>query len=331
MEFRKEVEISKLVHSGNVVDSVVEIRYDPLTLQTSRIVRKKIVLSSNENFEEEIEGSKSWCPFCDERIESMAVREANIMKGELWRRGEAVMFSNLTPYSKYSLVIRMCRDHYLKLSEFKTEHFLNSFLLVRDFLKKLPDGKFYVSIGMNYLKPAGSSIMHPHLQALITESSTDYFARLDWSALEFKESRGKDFWQMLVEVEKEGERYIGRTEKTEWIAAFAPKGFYNVLGIPEEREFQKMSEEQLSGIAEGIVKVLKFYDRMGMNSFNFAIFCGDRLGDHFRTHVSIVARTPFSKYYWCDVFFPKMLHDEAIVYATPEEYAGEMKEVWSEL
>jgi galactose-1-phosphate uridylyltransferase len=331
MEFRKEVEVSKLVSGDKVMESVVEVRYDPLTLQTSRIVRKNISLSASESFEEEIESSKSWCPFCGERLDSMAVREAEIMNGELWRKGEAVMFSNLTPYSRYSLVIRISEAHYLPLSDFKTEHFLNSFYLVQDFLKRLPEGKYYISIGMNYLKPAGSSIMHPHLQVLISETSTDYFARLDWSALEFKEVNGRDFWQVLVEKEKEGERFVGRTEKTDWLAAFAPKGFYHFCGIPEEREFARMSEEQLTGLANGIVKILKYYAKKGQNSFNFAFFCADRLGDHFRTNFHIVARTPFGKYYWCDIFFPRMLHDESIVYSAPEEYAAELKEIWDNL
>jgi galactose-1-phosphate uridylyltransferase len=330
MEFRKEVEKSKILIGGNVEESVVEIRYDPLTLQTSRIVRKTFPIQQG-TFEEEIESSRGWCPFCDERIEDVAVRDPEIMKGELWKRGEAVLFSNLVPYSRYSLVVRVTEAHYLNPSEFRPEHFVDAFTLLQEYIKNLPDGKFYITIGMNFLKPAGSSIMHPHIQAVFSETSTDYFARMDWSALEFKEDNGKDFWRALVDEEKEGERYIGRTEKTEWLAAFAPKGFFHFTGVPEEREFAGMSEEQLRGIAEGITKILKYYERKGMNSFNFSLFCADRLGEHFRTNFHIVARTPFGKYYWCDVFFPKMLHDESVVFFVPEDYARELKEFWSEL
>ncbi len=330
MEFRKEVEVSKVLVGGKVDESVVEVRYDPLTLQTSRIVKKDFPIQSGD-FEEEIISTKSWCPFCSERIEQMAARDPEIMQGELWKRGEAILFSNLMPYSKYSLVIRITEAHFVKLSEFKAEHFVDAFRLIQDYIKKIPEGKYYITIGMNYLKPAGSSIMHPHVQVMISDISTDYFARLDWSALEFMESNGTDYWQKLVEVEREGERYIGKTEKTEWLAAFAPKGFFHFMAVPEEKEFANMSLEQLKGISEGIVKVLKYYERKNLNSFNFTLYCADRLGEHFRTNFHIVARTPFGKYYWCDVFYPKMLHDESIVFFLPEDYAGEIKEVWEEL
>ncbi len=330
MEFRKEVEVAKVLVGGKVEENVVEIRYDPLTLQTSRILKKTIPMQSGD-FQDEIESTKSWCPFCSERIEQMASRDPEIMKGELWKRGEGVLFSNLTPYSRYSLVLRLTEEHYVPLSEFRQQHFFDAFKLIQEYVKKVPDGKYYITIGMNYLKPSGSSIMHPHIQVMISEVSTDYFARLEWSALEFKESKGVDYWKKLAEVEKEGERYVGRTEKTDWIAAFAPKGFFHFTGIPEEREFAEMSDEQLNGIAEGIVKILKYYGKKGLNAFNFSMFCADRIGEHFRTNINIVARTPFAKYYWCDVFYPKMFHDESVVFFVPEEYASEIKEIWNEL
>ncbi|MET1125189.1 MAG: hypothetical protein ABWW66_08065 [Archaeoglobaceae archaeon] len=330
MEFRVEREVAKVLVGGNVEDNVIEVRFDPLTLQTSRIVKKSIKLDFG-GFEEEIESTRSWCPFCSERIESMAARDPEIMSGELWRRGEAILFANLMPYARHSLVLRLTEEHFLRPSQFKVQHFFDAFKLVQEYLEKLPEGKLYITVGMNYLKPAGSSIMHPHIQVVITQNSPDYFARLDWSSLEFKESNGKDYWLALLEAERGGERYIGRTAKTEWIAAFAPKGFYHFTAIPEEREFAKMSDEQLLGFAEGIVKVLKYYERKGMNSFNFAFFCADRIGEHFRTNFHIVARSPFGKFYWCDVFFPKMLQDESVTFFTPEEYARELRELWNEL
>ncbi|MDI9642711.1 MAG: hypothetical protein QXQ38_05990 [Archaeoglobaceae archaeon] len=327
MEFRKEMETSKILIGGKVDESIVEIRYDPLTLQTSRIVKKRIPLALGD-FEEEIMNSKSSCPFCNERIEELAARDPEIMNGKLWKRGECIAFSNILPYSKYSLILRIADAHYLRLSEFKSFHFFDAFKLIQDYLRKLPTQKFYISIGMNYLKSAGSSVMHPHIQLVVSENSTDFFARLDWSAFEFMELNNRDFWSALVEKEKDGERYIGRTKKTDWLSAFAPKGFLHIIGIPEEREFAEMSDEQLSGFSEGIVKILKFYEIKGFNAFNFTFFCGDKLGNHFRTNFHIVARTPFSKYYWNDVFFSKLFHDESISFFTPEEYANELKSLW---
>jgi galactose-1-phosphate uridylyltransferase len=328
MEFRKEVEISKILIGGNVEESAVEIRYDPLTLQTSRIVKKNIPMPFSGDFEEEITSSRNWCPFCNERVEDLAARDPEIMKGEIWRRGECLAFSNIMPYSRYSLILRIAESHYLRLSEFKKSHFFDAFKLIQDYIGKLPGGKLYISIGMNYLKSAGSSVMHPHIQLLVSENATDLFARLEWSAFEFFEVNGRDYWSLLVEKEKGGERYVGRTQKTDWLAAFAPKGFFHFIGIPEETEFAFMSDEQLEGFSEGITRILKFYETKGFNAFNFTFFCGDRIGKHFRTNFHIVARTPFSKYYWCDVFFPKLFHDESVTFFSPEDYTRELKNLW---
>ncbi|MCS7144490.1 MAG: hypothetical protein NZ879_05655 [Archaeoglobaceae archaeon] len=328
MEFRREFETSKILIGDKVEESLVEIRYDPLTLQTSRIVRKNIPVPVSGDFEEEIANSKSWCPFCNERVEEVAARDPEIMKGEIWKRGECVAFSNILPYSKFSLILRIADEHYLRLSEFKQSHFFDAFKLIQEYLTKLPAQKFYITIGMNYLKSAGSSVMHPHIQLVISENSTDFFARLDWGAFEFMELNKRDFWSAIVEKEKEGDRYVGRTHKTDWLAVFAPKGFLHFLGVPEEFNFADMSEEQLLGLSEGIVKILKFYESKGFNAFNFTFFCGDRLGSHFRTNFHIVARTPFSKYYWNDTFFSKLFHDESITFFTPEEYAKELRSIW---
>ncbi|AGK60618.1 Galactose-1-phosphate uridylyltransferase [Archaeoglobus sulfaticallidus PM70-1] len=327
MEFRKEVEVAKVLLNDKVEETVVEIRYDPLTLQTSRVIKKTPPFVVTHGFEEEVESTKSWCPFCPERIESMVARDPELLNGELLKRNEAVLFSNIVPYSRYSFVIRLTEAHYLDISEFKKEHFEDAFYLIKEVLSKLGDGKYYISIGMNYLKPAGSSIMHPHIQTLVSETSTDYFARMDWSALEFYEENNTDYWLALLQKEKElGERFAGETKKTGWISAFSPKGFYHFIGIPEEREFFEMSGEQISGICDGIIRILKFYKSKGLNSFNISMFLADRLGEHFRTNINIVARTPFDKYYWCDVYFPKMFHDESISYLIPEEYAKELSE-----
>lgn len=328
MEFRKELETSKILIGGNLEESTVEIRYDPLTLQTSRIVKKNIPVSVANDFEEEIELSKITCPFCNERVNDLAARDPEIMKGEIWKRGECLAFSNIIPYSRYSLILRITDGHYLRLSDFKKSHFFDAFKLIQDYLSKLPEQKLYITIGMNYLKSAGSSVMHPHIQLVISENSTDFFARLEWSAFEFMELNGKDYWSALVEKEKEGERYIGRTQKTDWLSAFAPKGFYHYLGVPEESDFVYMSDGQLSGLSEGITKILRFYESKGFNAFNFTFFCGDRIGKHFRTNFHIVARTPFSKYYWSDVFFSKLFHDESITFFSPEDYAKELRSVW---
>ncbi len=87
-----------------------------------------------------------------------------------------------------------------------------------------PEAVYHI-VNWNYMPPAGSSLIHPHLQVFSTSSAPN----LMWTELEasryYQESRGTNFWEDLVIAEKEaGERYLGKIGRTQWLTAFAPMG-----------------------------------------------------------------------------------------------------------
>jgi|Deesub1362B_J571_1020462.scaffolds.fasta_scaffold00157_64 galactose-1-phosphate uridylyltransferase len=323
--FRKEVEESMILYpDGKMEKARVEIRYDPLTLQTSRIVQK------TPPFAELEEGEDPFCPFCDGVIEKVAARSPVLRDGIAWR-GEAAIFSNITPYSRYSFVVRLTRSHSPAVEDFRTSHFRDALMLIKETMSLIDcedSHKYYHFAGINYLKSAGGSVRHPHMQYIASQIPTNYFLRLDEKAREFYEKAGVDYWTWLVEAEKEGERYVGETNGVDWVAAFAPKGFYHLIGVCSERTLAEMKKESLEGIGQGIIRYMSFLKSKSMNAYNASIFFADGRGEHFRTHIHLVARTPMSRFYWNDTFFMKIIHDESIVYTLPEAFAAEFRGFW---
>jgi galactose-1-phosphate uridylyltransferase len=330
--FRKEIEESRILYPDGRMERVrVEIRYDPLTLQTSRIVQK------TPPFGELEEGTDPFCPFCDGVIEKVAARSP-ILKGGIAWKGEAAIFSNITPYSKYSFVVRLTRDHSPSIEDFSVSHFRDGLMLIKETMGLIDgegskggegnEGGLYHFAGINYLRSAGGSVRHPHMQYIASRNPTNYFLRLDERAREFYEENGLDYWTWLVEVEKEDDRYVGETNGVEWVAAFAPKGFYHLIGVCGDRTLAEMDEGSLERIGEGILRYMDFLKSKGMNAYNASIFFADGRGEHFRTHIHLVARTPMSRFYWNDTFFMKIIHDESIVYTLPEAFAAEFRGLW---
>lgn len=327
IEFKKDIETGKFYNpvEEETEEDEIEIRYDPLTEKPSRIIKKPLPLSSEPDITD-VEKT-DFCPFCQENIYDVGARDVRILSKELMEKGEAVLLANVTPYSKYSIVIRLAEKHYLHLGEFKEIHFADALELAKDYLHKVwTEGNVSVSnIIMNYLKPAGSSIVHPHIQVIGSDQPLDYQNRKIKKAKEYWQENEASYWQDLVDEEKNGNRFIGETGSFAWISPFAPRGFEHVKGI-SKRNFINFERSDLEDLSKGITNVLTAYQDLGYNSFNFSIFIppfDDTQG--FSTVIDIVTRSNLDKFYWCEVFAITKLIDEAYTNKTPEEVARNVR------
>lgn len=330
IEFGKHVEIARFLdprRNFEEVEERIEIRIDPLTGLRSRVISKPLPISKDPEFMEEVERQREWCPFCPERIEEAVTKDPILPDGRL-RKGDAIIFPNISPYAKYSMVVVLSKDHFVPIDGFRKELLLDGLILSREYLSRVlerDDNVRFASINMSYLKSAGSSLVHPHMQLLIGEVPSRYHEILIERSRKYKEERGSDYWQDLIDLEKRDcERLIGETKKTTWIAPFAPRGFLNILGICEERNIL-LSTDQLEGIAQGLERILRAYAELGFNAFNFTIFLPERGEDSIPAIVDVVARSPFDKFYWCEVFFIQYLHEDRLVDKAPEIYAEEIR------
>jgi UDPglucose--hexose-1-phosphate uridylyltransferase len=120
VEFRVERLTARMLgpEGSGVLSSGIEVRFDPLTGHSSRILPDRGLMPANE-FDLEAFGQETQltCPFCAGRLEEQTPRlPAEIDREGRLRCGEAVLFSNLHAYSSHSSVsVYSPRLHYLPL------------------------------------------------------------------------------------------------------------------------------------------------------------------------------------------------------------------------
>ena len=180
------------------------------------------------------------------------------------------------------------------------------------------------------MPPAGSSIIHPHLQVFSTSSAPNLMRQELEASRRYQDSHGTCFWEDLTAAEmKTGERYIGKIGRTHWMTDFAPMGVAgDVLAVLEgARCTLDLTAQDLQDIAAGLAKVIAEYDKMGIYSFNMNFFTGSKTDDHFRFHLLFSPRTFFNqKLGTPDVGALRNLFNETVCMAYPEEIKDLLKQ-----
>src|SRR6202042_1488436 len=121
MDFRCEPLTAEMIDpgTGEAVHATIEVRFDPLTGHSSRILPDRgLMPPSDFDLAEFAEQTRPGCPFCPDRIGRLTPKlppgihpEGRIV------RGEAVLFPNLHAYSSHSAVsVYSPRLHYLPVA-----------------------------------------------------------------------------------------------------------------------------------------------------------------------------------------------------------------------
>lgn len=340
--FEKEEKIAEILdpnHNFQLNKQVIEHRKDPLTSSQSIILKGRLnyvkhFFETDENYLfQYAEETKKSCPFCPLSIESSTPRfPPEIVHKGMIKRGEAVMFPSLFAHIEYNAVTALTKNHLLKLDEFKPEVFTNGISASLDYIRKVhakDENVRYAALIFNYLPPAGSTVVHPHMQTI---ASSIPFQRvkevIDSSRLYFEKWRS-NYWTDIIEVEKKKkQRYLGNIGSSEWFVPFSPRGFYEVNSIVHERiNFLDLTEDDVSNISEGLHRILLFYKENNIWSFNIAIFSGP-LGirlKHFAVNLTIIARYGFRQKWVNDMWALPYLLNETEVFDSPENLTSALK------
>lgn len=303
-------------------------REDPLTGRLTRIVPQVFPQPEEEPdiTEYVTREADEDCFFCPELVEDATPEYPDFVGFERGTVGEAISFPNLFPYAKHSNVVVLTEEHFTPIDEFTVKQFANGISCALEYLNAVFDHEelAFASINMNLLPSAGSSIVHPHMQAIADDHGTEQQRQQRRHEQQYVEEHGRTYWETLVEKERGGERYIGSTGDVEWLAPFAPSHHWHVTGITDVTGVPEPTAGIVTSLAEGITTVLEYYASLGLNAHNFSI----RLSEKSSAPVSIdiVGRTPFDEHYVSDAFYMRTLHDERIVDVTPETYASELRE-----
>ncbi|CCQ34183.1 hypothetical protein HLRTI_000632 [Halorhabdus tiamatea SARL4B] len=302
-----------------------EVREDPLTGRQSRIVSENFVRPEGDPDIAAVVGDREGCFFCPDMVTDATPTYPDWVGFDRGEWGEATSFPNLNPYGDHSNVVVLTEDHYVPIDEFTVEQFTDGLAAALEFVDVAFESDAadeYASINMNFLRPAGSSIIHPHMQTLIDECGTNRQADRAEAARAYREEHDASYWDDAISETTESDRYIGSTGAVEWVAPYAPKHHRHVRGVAPGVDVPDPTDPVVEDLAAGIVNVLDYYGSAGHNSFNLALTLQD--GDPANPPViDLVSRAVFEQYYWSDSPFFATLHDESVVDVPPEDYATE--------
>ncbi len=328
---------------GALDTQTIEIRRDPLTgamsMFSDRLQDKVKVFFGDSDYnliEKLAENSKKNCFLCGDKWKTITPTypESIIPEGRV-KVGEAVLFPNLFPVSQVHAVIRVGDKHYLPLKDFDAKRIAEAFQASLQFakaIKAVDDTVDYLTINGNYLGPGGASIAHPHFQVVGGDTPYTYMENLFGHCKRYTDETSNSYFADLVEIEKEaGDRYVGNTGSVDWLTTFSPQGTNEVCGIiTQKSDFLALTDEDIIGFADGLSRVLKGYDKMGISTFNFTIYSGmlGKQDDSFRCFIRVISRqNVYENYRADDYFLQKLLRNELIL-TPPEVLASDLNKSW---
>lgn len=310
---------------GERVERETEIRFDPLTGATSRLlVDPGLGLSIPDYTELSEQTSGKNCPFCPENVYQLTpVFPEEIAKDGRITYGEAVVTPNLFPYSKHTGVVIMSKAHYLRLEDFSVKTIKNAFIAAQEYIKNVLDHdphESFISINWNYLPQSGGSILHPHLQVVVSETPTNEQHTTDLYNQSFLAEYDEHYLERLSKYEKQkNERWIGDNGQVAWMHAFAPKSHNDYLAVFRERSrIDDFTEKDWDDFAQGLTHIFSALTEQNMASFNMNFSLSN---DDAPAYARLIPRITLGATNTSDVNFFQAMHDEPLSYKTPEENA----------
>ena len=312
-----------------------EIRIDPLTGRTARICHFMDLKWQKPDFDALVAGTDAWCPFCGQKVLEVTpcFPEDLIAEGRM-QQDDMVIFPNIAPYDTIGAVATFGSRHYIPMTDFTPEHIAAALGFAQTFFRRVADTghpeAVYHIINWNYMPPAGSSLIHPHLQVFSSSSAPNLMREEIEASKRYFADSGSCFWDDLVKLEKgSAERYLGQIGRTHWMTAYAPLGVAgDVLAVVDGcNTTLDLTDADLLDIGKGLARLMAEYDKMGLYSFNMNFFTGAQGDDHFRFHLLFSPRTFFNQALGTpDVGALRTLFNETVCMAFPEEINRMLKE-----
>ena len=323
MDFRCERLTAEMIDpgTGEPVRATVEVRSDPLTGHSSRIVPDRgLMPPSDFGLAEFAEQTRPGCPFCPDRIGRLTPKlppeihpEGRIV------RGEAVLFPNLHAYSSHSAVsVYSPRLHYLPVGamtqQLLADNLATQVAYAQAVMAAEPQSR-WASINANHMLPSGSSLFHPHMQGIVDSQPTTFQRML-------ADVPPERFDAYLEAERRAGERYLGDTGRISWVASFAPIAPAELRAfVPGSCSPTQLTSELTDELAYGLALALSGYAEMGFESFNFAIYGAPPGTTGYPLNLRLACRSNLKPLYRSDSTFLERLHWEGAVDLAPENVA----------
>jgi UDPglucose--hexose-1-phosphate uridylyltransferase len=319
-----------------VLDEIpLEIRFDPLTGQTGRVFDLPYRPPARPDLSKIIQKSKEiFCPFCPDVLEkSTPLFPEEVVPGGRIMNGQALLIPNLLPLDKYACVSILSPEHYIAIEELTTERMADAFYAALKFFKMIarfdPLVNFYY-INWNYMPPAGSSIVHPHLQVNCGEVPTNQHRIQMEACRKYYEENGSHFWLDFIEAEQElEERFIGETGSTFWFMSYVPQSFLPDIWciFSEHNSLTGLEKDEFFPFIKGLSKILKYFSLENIFSFNMSIF-SVKEDDYFRINARVCPRLLTREIGNSDQTYLQTIHKETYSVWPPESVCQKIKEIF---
>lgn len=250
------------------------------------------------------------CPFCRDRIFSVTPTFAD---GTRILRGESVTFPNLFPFAQWHTVTVITSDHVV--DQFTKKQIIDALTAQIESLKQF-DG--YPSINWNFMPSAGASLVHPHMQGIADQRPSVMADRYLAASDQYQKKEGRLYWDAVKEQERSTDRYLFGDEIL-WSAHAVPLGEREIRGILPIPFLDEL-EPYCDPLAEGILKIIALYKKLGTHAFNLAIVFDKKNRDHgFSAFCSMISRINPNPSSTSDSAFMERLHLEPVILTLPEE------------
>jgi UDPglucose--hexose-1-phosphate uridylyltransferase len=323
MILSRELLTAEMIEPGTGQPAVItiEVRFDPLTGHSSRILPGRGLMPPNDfDLAAFARESQPGCPFCPGRIEQLTPRlPARIQPEGRMTRGEAVLFPNLHAYSSHSVVsVYSPTLHYLPLGQFSQRLLADNLAVQVAFAKAVmaaePESR-WASINANHMLPSGSSLFHPHLQGIVDSQPTTMQRLLT-------DVPAQRFADYLAAERRSGERYLGDTGRVQWVVSFAPIAPAELRAfIPGVSSPAELTDDLTAELARGLMVALNAYAEMGFESFNCAMYGAPPGAEGYPLNLRLACRSNLKPGYRSDSTFLERLHWEGAVDLAPESVA----------
>ncbi|MDM8544185.1 galactose-1-phosphate uridylyltransferase [Desulfococcaceae bacterium HSG9] len=339
--FKKEMVSAHFIDpSGNPVKRPIEIRTNPITWRTCRIT-----FSRNAEQERETDrlplpppdaADTAQCPFCFPQIRHKTPQ----LSSELDSHGrtvvgKSILFPNLFPYGSYSAISLFDNNHFVEIGTASCKSYNDSFVNCCNYLQQVAEHdprSFYVAITQNHLPSAGGSLIHPHLQVHADRIASNHHRFLKNRAMRYFEASGRFrylFSDYLSHEKKDGTRYIGATGDWEWMAAFAPEGFYELWGIlPGITSLRQLTPLLCEDLARGILNTQRFYRSIFRNGYNLGVLCIENGATPLELRIVILARSNYAPWVRNDHTGYEVMLGDMATFTAPEETAAAARPFW---
>jgi UDPglucose--hexose-1-phosphate uridylyltransferase len=340
--FEKTIKQAKILNPlKNFQEDTItfEYRTDPLTGRNTTVIKgmlnyiNKFLTTDTELLKSLIEKTRANCPFCPENIKAKTPMFTKdfLPEGRI-QIGNATVIPNLTGHAEKSILVILSKEHHLTLENFTPELILDGFRGGTAYLQKLTKAEptvRYPVFTFNYMPPAGSSMLHPHMQILARDRPFYLTKLMLEKSKTYQETHRTNYWSDLIATEKHGQRYLTHINGAEWLTPFAPlRGMNEVQAIVSGKSnMLELTNDNWRGLAQGTSRILEFYHKQGYVSFNIVLLSGplNEHLDYFDVNLRIISRPGMQALNFTDAWaLPYMLWDGEAV-EEPERLAERIR------